>query len=159
MLEPQDINIENIAVNLGKSLDLAMLIDDHDISNFMAQQVVINTKIAKKSIIQPAGFSAINYLLKYADKPTEIPDIIFLDLDMPVMNGTAFLAKFELLPAAITSKCKIVILSGFDKKDELQHWFKNGIIVYYMMKPLKPSNLEAFKHSEAYNKLLEKVKA
>jgi len=157
MTDSQNINIENIAANLGKTLDLVMLIDDHDISNFMAQQVIINTKIAKNSVIQPAGFSAINYLIKRKDQPTEIPQLIFLDLDMPVMSGTEFLLKFASLPIEITSKCKIVILSGFDKKAELDTWIKNGTIIYYLLKPLKPSNLEAFKLSDAYNKLVSEL--
>ncbi len=148
--------MDNTVSNSGKNLDLVMLIDDHDISNFMAQQVVINTKISKRSIIQPAGFSAINYLLKHKENLQEIPDVIFLDLDMPVMNGVEFLGKFASLPAAITSKCKIVILSGFDKKLDLEPWFKNGTIIFYLMKPLKPSNLGTFMSSEAFASLLDK---
>ncbi|MFN0049311.1 MAG: response regulator [Cytophagales bacterium] len=153
MTNTNQLNTDQTAAKIGKTLDLVMLIDDHDISNFMAQQVVINTKIAKRSIVQPAGFSAINYLLKHQENPNEIPNLIFLDLDMPVMNGFEFLLKFTELPASITSKCKIVILSGFDKKEELEPWFKNKTIIFYMLKPLKPSNLEVFKQSEAYNML------
>lgn len=144
----------NTPQNDETMLNLAMIIDDHDISNFMAQQVLINSKIAKDTIIQPAGFSAINYLERNHDADELIPEIIFLDLDMPVVSGIDFLERFMLLPLTVREKSKIVILSGYDKRSELQKWVDNGTVIYYILKPLKPGHLRDFKASEVYQKMI-----
>lgn len=136
-------------------LDLVMIIDDHDISNFMAQQVIINSNIASRSVIQPAGFSAINYLKKYKDRKDFIPEVIFLDIDMPVLDGFEFIERFVKLPEEITAHCKIVILSAHDKMKEMKKWMDDGTVIYYIIKPLTPFILEEFKRSQAYRQLLK----
>ncbi len=93
------------------------IIDDDQISIFFTErsilmgghQVTIQTFLSAEK--------ALELLLKV--EPDELPDIIFLDLNMPTMDGWEFLESFKQLPQVRTSeKCQIYILtSSLDTSD------------------------------------------
>lgn len=137
---------------MATTLELIMIIDDHDVSNFIAQQIIINSGITKRTIIQPAAFSALKYLEKNSHSPADIPQLIFLDLDMPVVDGIEFLKEFEQISTLVAPSTKIVILSGYDKKSTVKPWIDKGIVIDYMQKPLSLESVQDFMKSNGFKK-------
>ncbi|HMT29778.1 MAG TPA: response regulator, partial [Bacteroidia bacterium] len=80
--------------------------------------------------------------LKNADKD-ELPEIIFLDIIMPVMDGFQFLEEFDKLGDEIKKKCKIVLLSTSDSFKDLNRANKNRLVKKFLNKPLTIEMLAA----------------
>src|SRR5688572_30468975 len=97
---------------------LVLLIDDNPIDNLVNQKLIERANLAEAIIVRDSAVSAIEYLKSNCDKPENIPDTIFLDIRMPEMDGFQFLEEFDRLPAEVTSKVTIYMLSSsIDPKD------------------------------------------
>ncbi|MDH4058253.1 MAG: response regulator, partial [Cyclobacteriaceae bacterium] len=99
----------------GRKYRSVMLVDDNEIDNLINQKMIESTSITENIYSHTGAKSAIEFLrnvepLDVVDKV--LPDIIFLDIDMPLMDGFQFLEEFEKLSNVIKKKCKIVMLTS-----------------------------------------------
>ncbi|MDX2189139.1 MAG: response regulator [Bacteroidota bacterium] len=119
-----------------KARPIVMLIDDHDISLFVAQHIIKESNKKVDTILLPSGFSALKYLSENQNKVELIPDVILIDFDMPVVNGKQFIEQFEALSKTLKTVPKMYILSGFDKKEIFINDINSGVVSGYIKKPL-----------------------
>jgi len=68
-----------------------LLIDDDRIYQFAARKTIEATGFAESIVVYSNGEDAINFLKSNSANETSLPDVIFLDVNMPVMNGWEFL--------------------------------------------------------------------
>ena len=121
-----------------------LLIDDDEDSNFL-NSWIIKRGFAEVIECYQSAQEALIFLKNNSEKPDKLPDFIFLDLRMPLMDGFGFIAEFEKLPETILNKCKIVVLtSSFDKEDYLRV-SRNKYVIGFLNKPLTFEALENFK--------------
>ncbi len=73
----------------------------------------------------------------------ELPDVIFVDLSMPVMNGWEFLEKLDRLGILKKKKIKIVLISSSINPREIELIKGYPIVSKYIVKPITPSDLAA----------------
>ena len=82
-----------------KPLNLILLVDDDDTTNFVNTRLLANMKVAEDIKAVRNGKEAIEFLKEACSdnpKPGSIcPDLIFLDIKMPVMDGFSFLEKYK----------------------------------------------------------------
>ena len=78
--------------------DRVLLIDDNDIDNFINERMITTNFFSNQVIVKNSGESALQYLRENAENDNNLPQIIFLDLNMPMMDGFTFLNEFENLP-------------------------------------------------------------
>jgi CheY-like chemotaxis protein len=76
-------------------IDLVMLVDDNDTDNFISRRIIEITKFAGDVVIKNSGKSALEYLEDHKTTHTKLPDLIFLDINMPIVDGFVFLYEFE----------------------------------------------------------------
>jgi CheY-like chemotaxis protein len=131
------------------NLPTVMLVDDNDTDNFIHKRVIELTGFSKNIIVKNSGKSALDYLEDNKLNPQLLPDIIFLDINMPIVDGFVFLFEYENFPDDLKAKCKIVILSSSDNKRDIDRIVDNEYVINFITKPLS---------DEALNKLKKELK-
>jgi len=124
-----------------KNIGLVMLVDDNDTDNFISKRIIEITKFAEKVEIKNSGKSALDYLEEHKETPTKIPDIIFLDINMPIVDGFVFLYEFEKFSEIVKDKCKVIILSSSDNKRDIDKIVNNDYVIKFITKPLTETSL------------------
>ena len=112
------------------------IIDDEQVSHYIAQRMLSLNKFAVD--IHP--FFSAKEALAIIDEI--VPDVIILDLNMPIMNGWEFLDELAPKWANISDKCKIYVLtSSLDYLDKIradEHPMISGL----MHKPIKSEDIK-----------------
>lgn len=127
-------------------IDLVMLVDDNDTDNFISKRIIEITKFAKRVEIKNSGKSALQYLQDNQGNLENLPDLIFLDINMPIVDGFVFLFEFEMFPDELKNKCKVVILSSSDNKRDIEKIVDNEYVIKFITKPLTDSALNEVKN-------------
>ena len=85
------------------------------------------------------GKEALDYLRSINEGSNLQPDLIFLDINMPGMNGWDFLKEFDLLDKKIQSSCLIVMLTSSDDPADLKRVRSWSFVSGFITKPLSKS--------------------
>jgi len=123
-------------------IDLVMLVDDNDTDNFISRRIIEITKFADEVVIKNSGKSALEYLEDHKTNQSKLPDLIFLDINMPIVDGFVFLYEFEKFDYSIKDKCKVIILSSSDNKRDIDKIVNNDHVIKFITKPLTEIALE-----------------
>ena len=115
------------------------IIDDEEVSLFIAKRLLALKGLAEDIHIFLSAEEALCFIQEGMEE--EIPDVILLDLNMPVMNGWQFLDALEGKWAMGMNKCSIFILTSsldyFDGVRAKEHPMVSGLI----FKPLSNESL------------------
>ena len=118
-----------------------MLVDDDKIFNFLSEKTITSLGLANEVHFASNGKQALEILELFKKGKVERPDIIFLDLNMPVMNGYEFIEAFVMMDIPDKHLITIVVLtSSADPKDVARA--KELGIKYYFNKPLSPEEIK-----------------
>ena len=131
--------------NNSKHIELVMLVDDNDTDNFISRRIIEITKFSDNVVIKNSGKSALEYLQENKTEKSKIPDLIFLDINMPIVDGFVFLYEFEKFEHQIKEKCKVVILSSSDNKRDIDKIVNNDHVIKIITKPLTELALDEVK--------------
>lgn len=121
--------------------NLVMLVDDNETDNFISEKIIDMAGFANQVLPMDSGASALDYLKENSSNLDKIPDIIFLDINMPFVDGFVFLFEFESFPQEVKDKAKIVILSSSDNKRDIDRIVDNQYVINYVVKPLSTEAL------------------
>jgi len=128
-----------------KTIDLVMLVDDNDTDNFISKRIIEITKFAKRVEVKGSGKSALDYLKENQNNVDNLPNIIFLDINMPIVDGFVFLYEFEKFNELVRSRCKVIILSSSDNKRDIDKIVNNNHVIKFITKPLTEVALDEIK--------------
>ncbi|HXA00784.1 MAG TPA: response regulator [Cytophagaceae bacterium] len=92
-------------------LNCILLIDDDSITNFINERLIRKLNVTNGVKVAMNGEEAIQYIEGLCEKGELCPELILLDINMPVMNGFEFIRAFENLNIKNKDKVKIIILT------------------------------------------------
>ncbi len=118
-----------------------LLVDDNDTDNFIHKRIIELAGFSKNIIVKNSGKSALEFL----EANQDIPGVVFLDINMPIVDGFVFLFEYDNFPEEVKQKCKIVILSSSDNKKDIDRIVDNEYVVHFITKPLSEESLEELK--------------
>jgi len=99
-------------------MPLVALVDDDSIFQFTATRLIESAKLAKEILHFENGNEALQYLEKNAANSDLLPDFLFLDINMPIVDGWMFLEDFEILKTKLVKEFPIyMVSSSIDPRD------------------------------------------
>lgn len=105
---------------MKEKLKCVLLIDDDHATNFIHRKIIEKSQITEYIEVALNGEEALNYIDKTPDF-FEFPSIIFLDINMPVMDGWEFLESYENIKVSKKDKTIIVMMStSFNPDDKIK---------------------------------------
>lgn len=116
-----------------------VLIDDNEIDNYINEHVVKKANLAETVTVKNSAEDALKYLSSLHEN---FPEIIFLDIRMPIMDGFGFLQRFESFADENKSGCHIFMLSSSNDNNDISMAQQNPYVKNYLNKPLDNKKLE-----------------
>ena len=120
-----------------------LLIDDNDIDNFINERMITTSNFAQTVVVKSTADAGIDYLKKHIDEVGLLPEIIFLDLNMPGTDGFGFLVEYEKLPDPLKKSCRVIVLSSSISPEDINRASTNPYVMKYINKPLSDKYLSA----------------
>lgn len=120
-----------------------LLVDDNDIDNFINERIITSSFFSEKVNVKTSAQAALDFLKEHASNAEVLPEVIFLDLNMPVMDGFAFLKEYDKFPETLKNFSKIIVLSSSISPDDINKASTNPLVKKYLNKPLAEKYLEA----------------
>ena len=133
-------------------LEKACIIDDDPIFIFGLKKVMTSVDFAKEVIVFNNGEDALEALLKIKDDKDSLPEVILLDLNMPIMDGWQFLDEFTKVK--VERQIIIYIVSSSIDPLDYKKAQKYNHIKNYIIKPIQMEDLKTILKSFKLNKEL-----
>lgn len=123
-----------------------MVIDDDPINNIIFQKLSEFTDFAEEIITFLSAVDSLDYLQKLEEEQTPPPNIIFLDIRMPIVNGWEFLERLsQLNQNHYFDDTAIYMLTSSSEQSDINKAKNYRLVTDYIVKPLLTENLEAIK--------------
>lgn len=112
-----------------------LLIDDSIPINYFHKIIVEKSGVALSCIAVNNGQEALDYIQTKQDTQERLPELIFVDINMPVMNGWDFLKKFQAKHKSVLKEVVMVMLTTSINPDDREE-AKRFDVSNYLAKPL-----------------------
>jgi two-component system, NarL family, nitrate/nitrite response regulator NarL len=128
---------------MRRLVEKTVLIDDSDIDLFIQRRFLEVYNFSSELLLYKSAEEALSWLRNINGEAA--PDIIFLDLNMPEIDGFSFLKNFKELPEKIKEKSKIVVLTSSNSSKDREQAFSFKNVIQFITKPLKQTDIEDLK--------------
>lgn len=116
---------------MKKKLNCILLVDDDSSTNYLHKMVIEEVGCAEKCVAVQSGEAALEYLNEHP-----APGLIFLDINMPAMNGWEFLEAYQQLDCGKEGTIVVVMLTTSLNPDDKEKARQYGEINGFNNKPL-----------------------
>jgi CheY-like chemotaxis protein len=119
-----------------------LLVEDDPITVMVCDRIIKMTAFSDNVSSCVNGKIALEHLNSLKDKGKGLPEIIFLDINMPIMNGWDFLEEFENIKTMFQELPRIYILSSTVDPEDYKKAKAFSLVESFISKPLSKESLE-----------------
>ena len=112
------------------------MIDDDEVFTFLTKKLISQSGQEVRLETYTNGQDAIEQLQRIADQESELPDMILLDLNMPVMDGWEFLNAYEKIPLCNPEKIHLFIVTSSISPYEVERAKHIPAVQEFIVKPM-----------------------
>ena|ERR1700742_2347501 len=123
-------------------MEKILLIDDDPVFVLLARKILESIDKALAVDVCADGELGIGYIDRAKEDPKSLPEFIFLDLNMPVLDGWGFLEAYSAIEHELGKKVKVYILSSTISADDIAHAMQYPFLSGFLIKPLEKSKME-----------------
>jgi CheY-like chemotaxis protein len=125
-----------------RTINNIFLVDDDEIFSFLTTQTIFDTNMVEEVTTFKNGMEILEYLQNNGHQPSALPEIILLDLNMPIMDGWQFLEHYATLPLSIQNEIKIYVLSSSNFSEDIARAKNTSQVEDYIIKPISKEKLQ-----------------
>ena len=118
------------------------IIDDDDVYQYTITKTLKAEKIAKKIMVFSDGEEALDFMADNISNNEKLPDVIFLDINMPVMDGWQFLEEYVKIKPKVEKQITIYVISSSVNPEDINRAQKISDISDYLIKPIAPEDIK-----------------
>ncbi len=124
-------------------IDTVLLIDDDEINNMICTKIISKNDFATNVVACSSARQGLKYLQDaLTDGAKPLPTVIFLDINMPVMNGWDFLDQYKQMPGLADKGIVLIMLSSSSSANDLSRAHSYPQVSDYITKPLTAAHLQ-----------------
>ena len=124
-----------------KNVKVCCIIDDDPIFIYGTKRIMKEVDFAENIIVYSNGQEAVDGLKEIINEKGILPEVIFLDLNMPIMNGWEFLDEYKNCQHDESKKTIIYIISSSVDPRDLERVKHYNQVDTYILKPITPDDL------------------
>lgn len=125
-----------MTTNDALSKEIICLIDDDKVYQYTATKSLKASTVVRQVLVFNDGEEAYNYLVDNLNSRDNLPDIIFLDINMPYMDGWEFMSEFIKLQPKLSKTITIYMVSSSVQKEDIERAEELELISDYIIKPI-----------------------
>jgi CheY-like chemotaxis protein len=119
-----------------------VIIDDDPIDHFLIKHILRGHDYFDTTTYTIYGSLVLDYIEENKANPDKLPDVILLDLNMPVFSGWDFLERMQSLSAGIRKNIKVHVLSSSIRPTDREMAEHYPFVRSFISKPLEPKMIE-----------------
>jgi CheY-like chemotaxis protein len=118
-----------------------LLVDDDSIANFLIEKIVQSTGLARNIFKALNGKEALQVFKDHSNGSLPVPEVVLLDLNMPIMNGFEFLQAYNQLKFRNKDHVLIILVTSSNNPSDIEKAKQLGI-KYYLTKPISAETIK-----------------
>lgn len=118
-----------------------MLVDDDATTNYLNKRLLERMDIADSIEVVTNGEEALKFIRTSNDNQLVLPDLMFLDIKMPVMDGFEFLETYHNLPENLRKGIVVMMLTSSASFYDLERLKKYSTVEQHISKPLQEEHV------------------
>lgn len=127
---------------LDPKFETVMIIDDDMVDLYIISRMITKNNFGKNVLHYSEAQKAMKYLQENQDNISKLPQIIFMDIYMPLMSGFEFLEAYDKLSTTLKNYCKTYIISSTIDSEDIARSSSNKNVVSFHVKPINKEFLD-----------------
>lgn len=125
-----------------EKFETVMIIDDNNVDLYITSRMISKNNFGKNILLYTSAEEALRYLRDHQDHKALLPEIIFVDIYMPLMSGFEFLEEYDKFDASLKNEIRTYIVSSTIDKQDIARSEENKNVVCFQVKPITKDFLD-----------------